>query len=260
MITPEVLEQLAALEHEQWLQWATQILQTEPDISAARAARWKSVMVPYDELSEDYKEHDRVWARKVIDVINRPIRSDNTNQRNTNDLHRTDEGHTMKITRKLLEERGAYCKQLKILYSEWPNGAEITEANCLRAAELGLDIGWAARKLLPEPLRTEYKRQKALIWAEYNRQWGLIWAEYDRQRELIWAEYDRQREPIWKEYKRQHTQMWEEYERQEAPIWAEYERNLDLIWDEYERQHAPIRAKYDRQRALLFCELAKDIP
>lgn len=62
----EVIEQLAALEHDQWMQWAQSLMDSEPGLSTARRERWRSLMVPYAELPEEMKEHDRKWARLVI--------------------------------------------------------------------------------------------------------------------------------------------------------------------------------------------------
>jgi len=64
----ETLEKLAALEHEQWVEWAKNILETE-DISAERSERWKDLFIPYDELSEEMKEADREYARKVLKAL-----------------------------------------------------------------------------------------------------------------------------------------------------------------------------------------------
>lgn len=63
------LEELAALEHEQWRGWAQAILKKEPSISEARKERWKKLFVSYDQLSEKSKEQDRVYARKVLQII-----------------------------------------------------------------------------------------------------------------------------------------------------------------------------------------------
>jgi hypothetical protein len=64
-----LLEKLAALEHAQWIAWATTILDQE-NISEERASRWAKYFVPYEELDEATKEFDREWARKAIDIIN----------------------------------------------------------------------------------------------------------------------------------------------------------------------------------------------
>lgn len=64
-----LLEKLAELEHKQWVAWATSILDTE-QISEERANRWAKYFVPYDELSEEVKEYDRIWAREVLDILN----------------------------------------------------------------------------------------------------------------------------------------------------------------------------------------------
>lgn len=64
----ELLEALAALEHEQWMEWSQNIAASE-SISAARRDRWEDYWVPYDELDEEVKDHDRKWARKVLAVL-----------------------------------------------------------------------------------------------------------------------------------------------------------------------------------------------
>jgi hypothetical protein len=64
----EMIEKLASLEHEQWVYWSQQIAKVE-NISPDRLTRWKTLWVPYNRLPEDAKEHDRSWARKVVDLI-----------------------------------------------------------------------------------------------------------------------------------------------------------------------------------------------
>jgi len=61
-------ENLAELEHEQWAHWTRYMLNnlTEENIS-----RWKKqIETPYNMLSEEEKESDRTWARKVIFLWN----------------------------------------------------------------------------------------------------------------------------------------------------------------------------------------------
>lgn len=65
----ELLEDLAALEHEQWRSWAMTILDTE-NISEARRVRWReSCFKPYSQLTEEQKDPDRVYAEKVLFVV-----------------------------------------------------------------------------------------------------------------------------------------------------------------------------------------------
>lgn len=75
----EIVEQLAALEHEQWMAWAKTLMEKE-DLSKSRRERWSLLMEPYSQLSEEMKKHDRAWARKafalaidVIDEIDREL-------------------------------------------------------------------------------------------------------------------------------------------------------------------------------------------
>ena len=62
------LEQLAELEHNQWMQWSQEIARTEK-MSKDRLKRWKELWKPYNELTEEEKEHDREWSRKVVAIM-----------------------------------------------------------------------------------------------------------------------------------------------------------------------------------------------
>jgi len=64
-----MLEALAELEHDQWVSWAKNIIESET-ITPERTERWKEMFVPYADLSEEDKDKDREWARKVMTIIN----------------------------------------------------------------------------------------------------------------------------------------------------------------------------------------------
>lgn len=69
---PEILEKLAELEHEQWSHMAKTFLRVgnKPE----NRERWaRQIRSPYSKLSEEEKEHDRKWARKVIAVLKENI-------------------------------------------------------------------------------------------------------------------------------------------------------------------------------------------
>lgn len=61
-----LLEDLSAIEHDQWVEWSKAI-QTE--VSDKRKARWKKYWVPYKDLPDDVKEQDREYAKKVLEII-----------------------------------------------------------------------------------------------------------------------------------------------------------------------------------------------
>ena len=69
----EIIEKLSALEHEQWMTWTQNLVRFERLISDDRMKRWKADWIPYSQLSEDVKEEDRVWARKVQLVFDEAI-------------------------------------------------------------------------------------------------------------------------------------------------------------------------------------------
>lgn len=60
------LEELAAIEHDQWVEWSKSVAS---EVSEERRKRWEKYWVPYHELSEEVKEQDRVYARKVLEAM-----------------------------------------------------------------------------------------------------------------------------------------------------------------------------------------------
>lgn len=65
----ELVESLASIEHEQWIRWSSEIAYRE-EICDDTLDRWRDYWVPYSDLPEKSKEHDRVWARKALAAIN----------------------------------------------------------------------------------------------------------------------------------------------------------------------------------------------
>lgn len=86
----ELLERLSELEHVQWQNWSKSVsrdlkrlielcdkfsdnLNDEEkefiNSQKERLIRWEGMWIPYDELSEDLKELDRNYARKIMDEL-----------------------------------------------------------------------------------------------------------------------------------------------------------------------------------------------
>jgi len=63
-----LIEELARLEHNQWVKWSQSVAESEP-ISESRSQRWTTLWVPYADLPENVKEQDRQWARMVFALI-----------------------------------------------------------------------------------------------------------------------------------------------------------------------------------------------
>ena len=64
-----LLEKLAELEHEQWMSWSKYLAENE-DIQPILLEKWRKNWKPYSTLSEEIKEKDRKWARKIMRMIN----------------------------------------------------------------------------------------------------------------------------------------------------------------------------------------------
>jgi len=63
-----LLEELASLEHEQWMEWAKSLMAKEK-LSDDRVERWNKLFISYEELDEESKEQDRVYARKILKLL-----------------------------------------------------------------------------------------------------------------------------------------------------------------------------------------------
>ena len=68
MMNTNLLEKLAEIEHEQWMTWAAKLMETET-LSPERLERWKKCMIPYKDLTEELKNYDRDWARKILVAV-----------------------------------------------------------------------------------------------------------------------------------------------------------------------------------------------
>lgn len=68
----QALEELAKLEHEQWVHWAKGLLKEGEAISPQRMSRWlKLFNTRYEDLPEPVKEQDRMHARKALEILNK---------------------------------------------------------------------------------------------------------------------------------------------------------------------------------------------
>lgn len=62
-----LLESLARLEHTQWACWTQHMLD---NLTEENIARWRRrIGTPYEELTEQEKDSDRWWARRVIELL-----------------------------------------------------------------------------------------------------------------------------------------------------------------------------------------------
>jgi len=75
----------------------------------------------------------------------------------------------MKITKQWLIMAHACHNQVEIFDEAWPDGAEITLKNYLRAAELGLDLDWLANNIFSVPALEAYRKAMAQAQKAYDK-------------------------------------------------------------------------------------------
>lgn len=70
-IKDKVIETISEDIHNMWMRWAKNLLAIEPHISEERIKRWTNdCFKPYAELSEEMKQLDRDFAKKILKRIN----------------------------------------------------------------------------------------------------------------------------------------------------------------------------------------------
>lgn len=58
-------EEIAELEHKQWIEWSKAV---GGEVSILRRARWGRLWIPYAELTEEQKDQDRQYGDKIISL------------------------------------------------------------------------------------------------------------------------------------------------------------------------------------------------
>ena len=64
--TPSKLDRISSEIHDAWVEWTKHI---QRRVKPVWRERWKELWVDYDELSEEEKEKDRVFARRIQRVV-----------------------------------------------------------------------------------------------------------------------------------------------------------------------------------------------
>jgi hypothetical protein len=64
-----LFEELAELEHEQWIEWTSYMLN---NLTKENIQRWKRQLeIKYSDLTEKERWSDRRWAEKVLELVAR---------------------------------------------------------------------------------------------------------------------------------------------------------------------------------------------
>ena len=110
----------------------------------------------------------------------------------------------MKITKRLLESKGACEEQVELFAQLFPKGVVLTKELCVEHAQR-FDWDWAAEHLL-----------EARAWEQYNKT----------------------RAPAWEQYIKIDVTAWEQYMKIEAPAWEQYKNITDPAYEQYKKQCA----------------------
>ena len=147
------------------------------------------------------------------------------------------EKQAKKITSWFLIKLGACEDQLALFKKVFPRGAELSEADVVKAAKAGLHVGWLAENTLSGPALAEYEKVCDLAWSEFEKGRNLAWSKYEKVRVLALAKYRKVRVLALTEDDKAHALAKAEYEYEKAygPALAEYEKVYVLAWTNYEK-------------------------
>ena len=123
------------------------------------------------------------------------------------------------VTSRFLVKLKACEDQLDLFKKVFPRGAELSEADVVKAAKAGLSLGWLAEHTLSGPALAEYDKARGPALAEYKKARGRAWAKYEKACGPARAKYEKVRGPARAEF-----------EKACGPALAEYDRTCGCAW------------------------------
>ena len=70
-----------------------------------------------------------------------------------------------------------------------PGPVNVTKANCLKAAEVGLNLKWAAGRFLSSVAMVDFNKTYDAALADYKKAIAPAQADYDKAVAPAWADY-----------------------------------------------------------------------
>ena len=69
-----LVEKVSSEVHAMWMSWAKNLIEEEKNLSKERVRRWnEECFLPYEDLSEEMKELDRKFAKRILKKIENEI-------------------------------------------------------------------------------------------------------------------------------------------------------------------------------------------
>lgn len=100
----------------------------------------------------------------------------------------------MKITKDLLQNRGASENYIRIFSEMWPDGMDVSIDSLTDSMKRGLDILWLSN-LIPDDVRHIYEDVKDRSQTVYLLEFKPIHAAYDIESKPLWDELNSKENP-----------------------------------------------------------------
>ena len=142
----------------------------------------------------------------------------------------------MKITKRMLQAKGACPNQVAVFAKEWPRGATVTLKNCERAAKLGLNVHWVSRNLLPKKLDDAYDAQRKSLCDAYLAQQKALCDAYETQWQSLCDAYLAQQKAFYDAYVAQRKSLDDAYDAQRQSLCDAYDAQRKSLCNAYEAQ------------------------
>lgn len=133
------------------------------------------------------------------------------------------------ITSEWLVDHGACTSQRQLFEKEWPEGGNITKDSLIRGAELGLDLEWFAREIVPGLFGDEYRAKRDLLDVKYCAERDTLYTEYRTKRGALYAEYEVKVGPARSEYPTKRDSLDIEHWANSDALLAEYKAKINVL-------------------------------
>lgn len=152
------------------------------------------------------------------------------------------------------------CEDQKAVFGKkWPNGTNITEDTLTCALELGLNLDWFAKHVLPDTIYSSYRNKRDKLYSRFESKRIAFHIQSRTENSRIYKEYTVFCSPISNDYYDKLIILNAKYNGKEnfaksQDLYVEYKIKCLPLYDVYEAKRNILYAAYKVKRDTLYTE------
>ena len=144
-------------------------------------------------------------------------------------------------------------RAIDLFCAEWPEGSEVTQDSLARAAAIGLNLEWFAKRVLPPQVYDELQSQRDTLYADYAARRAALYADFKSKRDaLMYADFQGCRVlMLYADNQAQRAALFAEFQAKIAAQHADFVNNRDATYADYHSNGAALFAEFQAKIAAL---------